>query len=88
MDVVELTQSEWASLVLFIAKEKCTLRVFIDYRKLNAVMILDSYPTLYMNGCTDLLSESTISSVLDGNSGYCWVKIANDDRKEQNTVYV
>ena len=52
----------------------------MDYRKLNAVTVRDSYPLLRMDECIDSLGDATVFTKLDGNSGYWQVEIAEDDR--------
>jgi hypothetical protein len=68
--VIEPTTSEWASLVVLVPKPDGSMRFCIDYRRLNAVTVRDSYPLHRMEECIDSLWDATIFSTLDCNSGY------------------
>ena len=68
--VIEPAQSEWAAPVLFVPKKDGRLRFCVDYRKLNEIIVRDSYPLPRMDECIDSLAEAKIFSTLDANSGY------------------
>lgn len=48
-DIIELAQIEWASPTVFKAKKHGTLRLCADYRKVNDLIKLDSYPVPQMD---------------------------------------
>ncbi len=56
------------------------LRFCVDYRKLNAITISDTYPIPCMDECIDSLGSAKIFSTLDCNSGYWQIPIAEKDR--------
>ena len=56
--VIEPSNSEWAAPVLFAPKKDGKLRFCIDYRKLNAMTVKDSYPLPRMDECIDTLGEA------------------------------
>ena len=68
--VIKLATAEWASPVVFFPKKDGTMRFCVDYRKLNAVTVRDSYPVPRMDESIDSLGEATIFTTLDCNSGY------------------
>ena len=84
-DVIEPAQSEWASAIFFAPKKDDTLRFCVDYRKLNASTIADTYPLPRIDECLDSLGDATLFTPLDGNSGYWQVSVAPEDR--DNTTF-
>jgi len=78
--VIEPAQSEWASPVVIVTKKDGSPRFCVDYRKLNAVTIRDSYPLPRMDDCIDSLGDARIFTTLDCNSGYWQIPIAEEDR--------
>lgn len=62
--------TEWTSPVEFVLKEDESLCFCVHYRRLDNATVRDSYPTLHMNLCIDLLGEAQIFSTLDANLRY------------------
>ena len=82
--VIEPYTAEWASPVVLVPKKDGTLRFCIDYRKLNAITIRDSYPIPRMDECIDSLGEATVFTTLDCNSGY-WQIPLSEEEKDKTT---
>ena len=80
VDVIEPAVSEWAAPIVFAPKKDGSLRFCIDYRRLNAVTIRDSYPIPRMDECIDSLGDTQVFSTLDCNSGYWQLEVAPEDR--------
>ena len=78
--VIEPAFSEWASPVLLAPKKDGTMRFCIDFRRLNAVTIPDTYPLPRMDDCIDSLSHAKVFSMLDALWGYWQIPIAEKDR--------
>ena len=78
--VIEPSSSEWASPIVFGPKKDGKLRFCVDYRKLNALTIRDSYHIPRMDECIDSLGDAGIFSTLDANSGYWQVEIHPEDK--------
>ena len=78
--VIEPASTEWASPVVLVPKPDGTQRFCVDYRKLNAITVPDSYPLPRADDCLDSLGEAMIFTTLDCNSGYWQIPIAECDR--------
>jgi hypothetical protein len=78
-DVIEPATSEWASPVVLVTKLDGSVRFCVEYRKLNALTVKDSYPSPRMGECLDNLGDATIFSTLDCNSGYSQIAVAEED---------
>ena len=81
-NVIEPSTSEWAAPIVFAPKKDGTLRFCVDYRKLNALTVRDSYPIPRMDECIDSLGDAEIFTSLDANSGYWQIEMdaATKDR--------
>lgn len=64
MDYIKQGQTGWASPIVLIPQKEETLRNCVNYRKLNAGKIEDSYPIPCMDTCLDLMGALTIFSTL------------------------
>ena len=56
------------------------MRFCIDFHRLNAAMIPETYPLPRMDDCIDSLSHAKIFSMLDALWGYWKIPIADEDR--------
>ena len=77
-DIVEPSNSPWASPVVLVRKKDGTLRYCIDYRKLNAVTRKDSYPLPRIDDSLDSLGKAQFFSTLDLASGYWQIGLSDD----------
>ncbi|XP_030216443.1 uncharacterized protein LOC115546817 [Gadus morhua] len=69
------SSSPWSSPCLLEAKSDGSPRFITDYRKVNAVTILDSYPLPRMEDCVDNLGTAKYVSKLDLLKGYWQVPL-------------
>lgn len=60
MDAIEFAQIERASLIIFFHREDGTPLICVNYFKLNALTIRDSYPIPRLEECVDVLRDVTI----------------------------
>ena len=84
--VIEPANSPWGSPVVFAPKKDGTSRFCVDFRRLNAVTIRDSYPLPRMDECIDSLGEAKILTTLDCHAGYWQVNIRPKDRDKTTFV--
>ena len=77
--VIEPATTDWASPIVFVPKADGSLRFCVDYRRLNAMTVRDSYPIPRMDECIDSLGSATVFSTLDCNSGYWQIPMAPKD---------
>jgi Reverse transcriptase (RNA-dependent DNA polymerase) len=77
---IKPTTSEWARPVVLVPKPDGSMRLCIDYRRLNALTVRDSYPLPRMEECIDSLGDATIFSTLGCDSVYWQIPVHPDDR--------
>ena len=71
--------SPWASPVVLVPKKDNSVRVCIDYRKINENTKKDAFPLPKISDCLDAVSGSAYFSTLDLTSGYNQVPMAEED---------
>ncbi|KAK5771198.1 hypothetical protein PVK06_047382 [Gossypium arboreum] len=67
--------SPWGAPVLFVKKKDGTMRICINYRQLNKVMIKNKYPLPWMDDLFDQLKGATMFSKIDMRSGYYQLRV-------------
>jgi hypothetical protein len=76
--------SPWGAPSLFVKNKDGTLRLCIDYRKLNKMTINNKYPLRRIDDLFDQLSGATIFSKIDLRYGYHHVRIKDEDMVTMN----
>lgn len=81
-EFVEQTKTEWVSSIVFEPKKDGLLNFCVNYRRLNAMTVRNSFFLPSMNECINFLGEARIFSALDASSGYWHVEIDAHDRSK------
>ena len=71
--------SPWGAPALFVKKKDGCLRMCIDYRKLNWVIVKNKYPMPRIDDLFDQLRGSRCFSKIDLRSGYDQLRIREED---------
>ena len=79
-DIIEPSNSPWASPIVLVRKKDGSVRMCVDYRKLNAITRKDAFPLPCIDDTLDILSGSKWFSTLDLISGYWQIEVAKEDR--------
>lgn len=74
--IAPIDNLDWIYPIIIVPKKNKKLRICVDYRKLNAVTILDPFPLPYMDSILDEVAGHEIYSFLDGFSGYNQIRMA------------
>ena len=80
LDIIEPSDSPWASPVVMVKKKDGSWRFCVDYRKLNDATRKDSYPLPHIEDTFDALAGSHYFCALDLASGYWQVEMEESDR--------
>ena len=78
--VIEPATSELASTIVLVPKKDGSLRFCVDYRRLNAKTVAETYPLPRIDDCLDSLGDAQTFTTLDCNAGYWQVPVAPEDR--------
>lgn len=84
--VIVPCQSEWASPIVLVAKKDGTIRFCIDYRVVNRLTKLDSYPVPCIQETLTKFQGATVFSTFDLASGY-W-QVPMDVNSEEITSFI
>jgi hypothetical protein len=71
--------SPWGSTVLFVDKRDGTIRLCVDYRRLNEVTIKNKYPLPKIEDLFDQLNGAKVFSKIDLRTGYHQLKVRESD---------
>ena len=78
--VIERSSSEWAFPIVLVKKKDGTLRMCVDYRRLNAVAVADAYPMPRVDDLIDSLGKAKYITTLDLARGYWQVPVQEESR--------
>jgi hypothetical protein len=73
------SSSPWGCPIIIIKKKDQSLRLCVDYRPLNVIIIKNKYPLSHINILFDQLASAKVFSKVDLRSGYHQIKIRPED---------
>ena len=85
-DIIEPSNSMWASPVILVKKSNGTLRMAIDLRKVNDSTIRENYPLPDINQSLESLGGNQYFSSLDLANGFLQIGINEADRHKMSFV--
>ena len=68
--IIEESNSEWASPIVLVRKKDKSLRLCVDYRRLNAVSEMEPYPMPRIEDLLDRIGRARFLTTLDLAKGY------------------
>ena len=80
--IIKPSESPWAAPTVLVPKKDGSIRYCIDFRKLNAVTLKDSYPLPRTDDTLQALNGAKYLSTIDLASGYWQVALHPDDAEK------
>lgn len=80
LGVIEASESEWSSPIVIVPKKDGSLRVCIDFRKLNAISFFDAYPMPRIEDLLEKIGQANYITTLDLCKGYWQVPLESQSR--------
>ena len=84
-DVVEPSSSEWSSPIVIVPKKDGSLRVCMDFRKVNAISQFDAYPMPRIDDLLERIGRAHYITTLDLCKGYWQVPL--DEQSKAYTAF-
>ena len=80
--LIEPSTSEWSAPVVLVKKKDGSMRLCVDYRRLNGVSETDAYPMPRIDELIDRLGKSCFISTIDLTRGYWQVPVTEEARSK------
>ena len=80
-DILEYSNSEWSSPVVPVRKSDGSLRLCIDYRRINKITVTENHPMPNLINCVYRPSNVKYFSKLDLVRGYYQIPVDPDSRQ-------
>ena len=76
-NVIEESKSELSSPMVIVGKKDETIRICVDYRKLNSISEMDAYPMPHIDELIEKVGGAGYISTLDLTCGYGQIPTKN-----------
>ena len=80
--IIRKSASPWTAPVVMVKKKDGKMRFCIDFRRVNSITRKDTYPLPRIDEMLDKLSEATIFTTLDLQSGYWQIELEEIDKQK------
>ena len=81
-DIIEPSTSDWAAPIVLVKKQDGSLRLCVDYWRMNSVSKADAYPMPRIDELIDELGRARYLSTLDLTKGYWQVPVSTDAQRK------
>lgn len=78
--IIEHSSSGWSSPMVIVKKKDGSLRLCVDYRRLNGRSTMDAYPMPRIDDVIDHLGQAKFISTMDLTRGYWQVPLDQESR--------
>ena len=78
--LIEPSTSEWSAPIVVVEKKDGTLRLCVDYRRLNTVTRTDAYPLPRIHELLDRIGQAKYITTMDLTQGYWQVPVAEESQ--------
>ena len=78
--IIESSSSPWAAPIIPVKKKDGSMRLCVDYRRLNSVSRTDAYPMPRVDDLIDRIGGAKFITTLDLSKGYWQVPVREQDR--------
>ncbi len=80
VDFIKLVEeATWLSPIVIVLKKNKKLKIYVDFRKLNATIKKDPCPLPFTNEVINIVAKHDVYAFLDGFFGYHKISIQLED---------
>ena len=80
--IIQESVSHWSSLAVLVKKKDGSYRFCVDFRKVNKVTKVDSFPMPLVADALDSLAGASVFSTLDLKSGFWQIQMQQDSQQK------